>query len=134
VTAGRLFPGRDGHPALLLAGQSGDDPPLLVRADGEGHETWRAVLPSEAEEVAMLEPEEAPRLFVVTTAGGDLLVLGDDGTLYADERFPDAPDGGRTSTYGLGAGEFRPGAWGVAVELLDRHLVYRLHPERIPAR
>ena len=61
-------------------------------------------------------------------------MVGEDGTLYANERMPGTSDEHRTYVYGVSAGQFRPGAWGVVVWLLGRQLIYRVHPERITER
>ncbi len=134
-TEGLLFPDGEGRPALALAGtlHSGDEP-ILVRVDANGEDCWRATLPSEPEGLELLEPPGRRRLLVVTTAGGDLLVLDEEGTLLARETLPDAAPRTRTATYALAAGRLGSETWAVAVALLHGTLVYRVHPERIPAR
>ncbi len=134
ITHGRIFPDRSGRPALLLTGQSGKTPPVLIRSDAAGVEIWRAELPSEAEAIEMVEPPGMPRVFLVATSGGELLAVGDDGTLYWTERLPDTSDGDRTAVYHLSAGELSPGAWGVCVRLLKQQLLFRVHPERLRHR
>jgi hypothetical protein len=128
VITAALFPDSSGRPALVLVGS---DPPILVRVDAEGRDAWRALLPSLPRQVVMAEIPGGPRLFFLATEGGDLLAVDEDGTLVVQERLPEAVENRVTPVYGLSAGEFRPGHWGVVVDMRRNSYVYSLHPERV---
>lgn len=125
ITSARLFPDVDGRPAIVVAGSSIGASPVLVRVDGTGKEVWRATLPSKVEDLEMIEPTGLPRLFLIGTATGELLVVGDDGTLYAREAL------------GLklnDAGQLRADEWAVLLQGGDNMETRRLRVEMLPAR
>jgi hypothetical protein len=125
IKSARLFPDAHGKPAIVLAGSSIGASPVLVRVDGAGKDVWRATLPSEAEGFEMIEPTGLPRLFLIGTATGEFLVVGDDGTLYARE------------AVGMelnDAGQLRAGEWAVLFQGQQSVETRRLRVEMLPAR
>jgi hypothetical protein len=134
LTHGALFPDAEGRPALLVSGQSGDDPPVLVRLAHDGSEVWRADLANEPEALLRLETDVGPRLFVVVTEAGEVLVVGEDGTLHARERLPDVSTTERTPVYECDAGPWAPGVHGLTVELLHATYAWHAHPEVLAPR
>jgi hypothetical protein len=121
--------------SMILAGlRHLPEEPLLVRTDSHGGESWRATPTTEVEAIELVEPPDRPRLVVAVTAGGELLVVDESGTLRGRVELPGERTGGRLYLYGLAAGRLGTDGWFVAVRLLDGTLLYRMHPERIPPR
>jgi hypothetical protein len=134
LTLGLLFPDAERRPALLVAGQSGDDAPVLVQLAHDGREVWRATLAHEPEALMQLEPGVGPRLFLVVTEAGEVLAVGEDGTLHARETLPDVSTSERTHVYECDAGSFSTGTHGLSVELLRATYLWHVHPELLAPR
>jgi hypothetical protein len=145
VHHGVLFPTERGTPAVVWAGTvtpKETDEPLLVRMDAgttaravDGAKVvWRLRPPSKPAGLAMLEPPGRSRLFAVTTNGGELLVVDEDGALRARVRMPKTSTEFVVATYTLDAGPLGKDGWAIVVSLLKNTWVYRVHPEKLPAK
>jgi hypothetical protein len=142
---GALFPTERGTPGVLWAGQGkidGVDEPRLARidagdrspaVDGAGV-VWRMRPPAKVAALAMVEPPGRSRLFAVTTNGGELLVVDEDGALRARVRMPKTSTEFVVATYTLDAGPLGKDGWAIVVRLLKSTWVYRVHPEKLPAK
>ena len=139
-----LFPSKRGDPAVVFGGNVKPLPneePMLARFDATPKGTavssryaWRARPATSPQAVVLLEPPRAPRLFAVTTEGGDLLLLDEDGTVRANGRMPHSRAGAVNATYSLSAGPLGDRGWAITVELLEGTYLYRVHPEKLPAK
>ncbi|MDJ0523278.1 MAG: hypothetical protein QNJ90_14505 [Planctomycetota bacterium] len=118
---GLLLPDERGAPTVILAGESmRTSTPSLQRIDAKGQRLWQAVLASEVEALALIEPKGLPPLLVVTTEGGRILIVGADGTLLADAALPEGHvmDDGRIATLALDAGPLDGKRHAAAVRLI----------------
>lgn len=133
---GVLFPDADAKSAIVVTGEvRGDRSPFLLRVGEDGRERWSARPATEIHRIVLFEPPGRPRLLVATTWGGELLVLDEEGTLRARAKLPGSPGSdGRVSTRALAAGPFGADGLAIAVGLRNGTHVYRLRPERLPAR
>jgi hypothetical protein len=104
--------------------------PCLLSTGRDGLPRWRAWLPARALGLAIVEPKDAPRLIVVTTEKGELLIVGEDGALRWRGDVP------RETLHGLHFGGIQRGIaagalgvreWGVAVQALQGWVLYRVH-------
>lgn len=135
IQHGVLFPDADGRPAVVLAGSaSRGETPTVCRVSADAEVVWKVQVPVEITGLEMLEPAGAPRLLVVTTDQGELLVLDDGGVLRWQGELPFARADGGVETILLAAGEIAPGEYGILVKQVQSCYVipFRLDALRAP--
>ncbi|HZL99863.1 MAG TPA: hypothetical protein VFD43_06390, partial [Planctomycetota bacterium] len=118
-----LFPDAEGRPAIVASGSRMPMAPVIVRLDHELAEVWAATVPGDIRGLVMLEPDGGPRLFAAACETGELFVFDEDGAAFETIRLVDGLDPGETMfVYGMDAGPFEDGSWGLAIALVDRTL------------
>jgi hypothetical protein len=130
VTGAAVLPGPTGQ-AFAFAVGSGmrerDGQGVILVVDDEDTPRWVAEAPTESLEVARLDVDDGPPLFVVATRTGDLVVIDAEGTVLHHRSLPQEPSEELgVAIYELDAGPLGPDHIGIAVTMLEWIAVYRI--------
>ena len=130
---GLLYPASGGGPEAIIAGSGPNSEPVVACFDENYARKWKVSLSEDVTQLAMLEPIGRERLFVATTAAGELLLLNEHGVLRWRGSLPAGPAVGPKHVFELVAGCSEMGAV-IALRCPLGFFVYPVRTELLPPR
>jgi hypothetical protein len=91
---GLIYPAENGAPEVVVSGSGPHSAPVLSCFDASYSRKWKVSLAERVTQLALLEIEGRERLFVLTTAGGELLLLNQQGVLRWRGPLPNGEEDG----------------------------------------
>lgn len=102
---GLLYPQEDGAPEIVVSGDGPNSQPVLACFDASYTRKWKVSLAENVTQLALLEIRGRERLFVLTTAEGQLLLMNQHGVLRWQGSVPGHDEDGPAYVFQLIAGE-----------------------------
>jgi hypothetical protein len=128
---GLLYPGADGAPEMVVSAMASNSEPVLACFDMSYARKWKISLSHRVTQLAQLELAGRERLFVVTTDGGELLLVNALGVLRWRGLLPAGEENGEAFVFELVAGE-AGGQAPIALSSPQGFFIYPVRAELIP--
>jgi HEAT repeat len=123
VTNVEMFSDERGRLAIVAAGTTDNETPLIIRYNDMLQPVWKATLSHSVSGMAMVTPPGKERYFIIVMSDGELLIFDQDGTLKYRDKLPESK-GNDYPLYGIKAGLLGNSHYAFSIGTLSGILIY----------